>query len=64
MRKGRLPDTVLDDASAEFHDFFERHYAELARFAHLLTGGADGADDLAADALTALWQRWDRLRQA
>src|SRR5690349_3652909 len=55
---------VLDDASAEFHDFFERHYAELARFAHLLTGEADGADDLAADALTALWQRWDRLRQA
>ncbi len=55
---------VLDDASAEFLDFFERHYAELARFAHLLTGEADGADDLAADALIALWQRWDRLRRA
>ncbi|WP_329201315.1 MULTISPECIES: SigE family RNA polymerase sigma factor [unclassified Streptomyces] len=55
---------VLDDASAEFHDFFERHYAELARLAHLLTGETDGADDLAADALIALWQRWDRLRQA
>lgn len=55
---------VLDDASAEFHDFFERHYAELARLAHLLTGDSDAADDLAADALVALWQRWDRLRQA
>ncbi|WP_406179114.1 SigE family RNA polymerase sigma factor [Streptomyces sp. NBC_01006] len=55
---------VPDDASAEFHDFFERHYAELARFAHLLTGDAHGGDDLAADALLALWQRWDRLRQA
>ncbi|MET8546150.1 SigE family RNA polymerase sigma factor [Kitasatospora sp. NPDC004799] len=55
---------LLDDASAEFHDFFERHYAELARFAHLLTGETDAADDLAADALTALWQRWDRLRTA
>lgn len=53
-----------DDASAEFHEFFERHYAELARFAHLLTGEADTADDLAADALVALWQRWDRLRSA
>ncbi|MDX3385367.1 SigE family RNA polymerase sigma factor [Streptomyces niveiscabiei] len=55
---------VLDDASAEFHEFFERHYAELARLAHLLTGESDAADDLAADALVALWQRWDRLRQA
>src|SRR5690349_18446773 len=55
---------VLDDASAEFHEFFERHYAELARLAHLLTGEADAADDLAADALIALWQRWDRLRAA
>ena len=53
-----------DDTSAEFHDFFERHYAELARFANLLTGEADAADDLAADALVALWQRWDRLRAA
>ncbi|MFJ6385679.1 SigE family RNA polymerase sigma factor [Kitasatospora sp. NPDC092039] len=55
---------LLDDTSAEFHDFFERHHAELARLAHLLTGGADAADDLAADALVALWQRWDRVRAA
>jgi RNA polymerase sigma-70 factor (sigma-E family) len=55
---------LLDDTSTEFHDFFERHYAELARFANLLTGEPDVADDLAADALVALWQRWDRLRSA
>ncbi|MBV6699706.1 SigE family RNA polymerase sigma factor [Kitasatospora aureofaciens] len=55
---------LLDDASAEFHHFFERHYAELARLAHLLTGETDAADDLASDALVALWQRWDRLRAA
>jgi RNA polymerase sigma-70 factor (sigma-E family) len=53
-----------DDASAEFHAFFERHYAELARLAHLLTGAPDAADDLAADALLALWHRWDRVRAA
>lgn len=53
-----------DDAAAEFHGFFERHYAELARLAHLLTGEADAADDLAADALVALWRRWDRVRDA
>ncbi|MEU9576472.1 SigE family RNA polymerase sigma factor [Streptomyces chilikensis] len=57
--------TVVDDAaSAEFHAFFERHYAELSRLAHLLTGEPDAADDLAADALLALWQRWDRMRDA
>lgn len=55
---------VVDHRSAEFHDFFERHHAELARFAWLLTGDAGAADDLAADALVALWQRWDRLRAA
>ncbi|MET7455622.1 SigE family RNA polymerase sigma factor [Streptomyces sp. NPDC005574] len=58
-------DTVVDDdASAEFHAFFERHYAELSRLAHMLTGEADAADDLAADALLALWHRWDRVRAA
>ncbi|WP_320773420.1 SigE family RNA polymerase sigma factor [Streptomyces sp. CRN 30] len=57
--------TAVDDAaSVEFHAFFERHYAELARLAALLTGEADAADDLAADALLALWHRWDRVRAA
>lgn len=52
------------DAAAEFRAFFECHYAELARLARLLTGDAEGADDLAADALVALWRRWDRVRAA
>ncbi|MET7682921.1 SigE family RNA polymerase sigma factor [Streptomyces sp. NPDC005423] len=56
--------TVDDDAAAEFRAFFERHYAELSRLAQLLTGEADAADDLAADALLALWHRWDRVRAA
>ena len=55
--------TVVDDTAA-FHAFFERHYAELARLAHLLTGEADAADDLAADALVALWRHWDRAQAA
>jgi RNA polymerase sigma-70 factor (sigma-E family) len=51
-------------AAAEFHEFFERHYAELARLAYLLTGDSDAADDLAADALVAMWHQWDRVRAA
>jgi RNA polymerase sigma-70 factor (sigma-E family) len=56
--------TAVDDDAVAFHAFFERHYAELSRLAHLLTGEADAADDLAADALVALWRRWDRVRDA
>ncbi|MFI5801667.1 SigE family RNA polymerase sigma factor [Streptomyces sp. NPDC051561] len=51
-------------AASEFHEFFERHYDELARLAHLLSGEPDAADDLAADALLAVWHRWDRVRGA
>ncbi|MHC0428945.1 SigE family RNA polymerase sigma factor [Streptomyces sp. O3] len=51
-------------AAAEFHAFFEQQYAALARLAYLLTADADNADDLAADALLALWHRWDRVRAA
>jgi RNA polymerase sigma-70 factor (sigma-E family) len=56
--------TAIEDDAAAFHEFFERHYAELARLAALLTGEADAADDLAADALVVLWRRWDRVRAA
>lgn len=49
------------DEAAAFHAFFERYYSELARLAHLLTGEADAADDLAADALVAVWRHWDRV---
>jgi RNA polymerase sigma-70 factor (sigma-E family) len=51
----------------EFHAFFEAHHAELSRLARLLLGpsdGAEGADDLAADALVAIWHHWDRVRAA
>ncbi|MFC9244235.1 SigE family RNA polymerase sigma factor [Streptomyces sp. NPDC057136] len=55
---------AVDDATREFDAFFEAHFAELSRLAHLLTGDSTGADDLAADALLALWRRWDRMRAA
>ncbi|MFI9805448.1 sigma factor [Streptomyces sp. NPDC052301] len=55
---------VVDAASVEFHAFFERHYAELARLAYRLTGETDVADDRAADALLALRHRWGRVGAA
>lgn len=63
--RGRTEAMTEDEAAAaDFHAFFERHHAELSRLAHLLTGEADAADDLAADAMVALWHRWDRARRA
>ena len=50
--------TTRDDA---FHSFFEAHHAELARLAYLVTGEAEVADDLAADALLEVWRHWDRV---
>jgi RNA polymerase sigma-70 factor (sigma-E family) len=54
------------DPAAEqaFHAFFERQHAELSRLAYLLTGEADVADDLAADALLEVWRHWDRVQAA
>jgi len=52
----------MDTSTEEFHAFFDRYYADLSRFAYLLLGDAEGADDLAADALVAVWRRWDRVR--
>jgi RNA polymerase sigma-70 factor (sigma-E family) len=49
---------------AEFRAFFERHHRELSRFAYLLSGDHDAADDITADALTAAWTHWDRVRSA
>jgi RNA polymerase sigma-70 factor (sigma-E family) len=52
------------EAEHEFLAFFERHHAELSRFAYLMTGESDAADDLAADALTEVWHHWDRVNAA
>ncbi|WP_431682205.1 sigma factor-like helix-turn-helix DNA-binding protein [Kitasatospora sp. KL5] len=52
---------IPDEATADLHAFFDRHHAELARLAHLLTGGTEAADDLAADALAGLGRHWEQV---
>ena len=51
-------------ADQAFHEFFEAHHADLSRLAWLLTGEAEAADDLAADALLEVWRHWDRVSAA
>ncbi len=48
---------------SEFHAFFEQHHRQLARLAYLLTSDHDAADDITADAFTAAWRHWGRVRQ-
>ncbi|MFD0262622.1 sigma factor-like helix-turn-helix DNA-binding protein [Kitasatospora indigofera] len=55
---------ISTEAATGFARFFERRHAELARLAHLLTGGAETADDLAADALATVRRDWERARRA
>jgi RNA polymerase sigma-70 factor (sigma-E family) len=52
------------EAEREFLAFFQRHHAEMSRFAFLMTGEPDAADDLAADALTEVWRYWERVSAA
>jgi RNA polymerase sigma-70 factor (sigma-E family) len=52
------------EAEREFLAFFERYHVELSRFAYLMTGEPEAADDLASDALTEVWRHWERVSAA
>jgi DNA-directed RNA polymerase specialized sigma24 family protein len=52
---------VPDADGYTFAEFFEDHHAELSRLAYLLTGAAELADDLAADALGQVRRHWSRV---
>lgn len=49
---------------ATFDLFFADHYRELARFAYLLTGDHDAADDVTAEAMAETWKNWARVASA
>lgn len=52
------------DHERAFQVFFEQHHADLARLAYLITGDANVADDIAADALVEIWRHWERVEAA
>lgn len=47
----------------EFEDFLDRHLDGLARYARLLAGSREDADDLLADTLIAVYRRWSTVAQ-
>ncbi|NHB84047.1 SigE family RNA polymerase sigma factor [Tessaracoccus sp. HDW20] len=61
--KGNEPDeaSVGERLEHGFTEFVATHGAQLRRTAHLLTGGACGADDLVQDTLVKAWLAWRRI---
>ncbi len=53
---------VSSETDPGFVAFFTTHYGELARASYLLTRDATDADDLAQEAMTRVYERWDRVR--
>lgn len=64
QRSKKLEAAITTSRDDAFHSFFEAHHADLARLAYLVTGEAEVADDLAADALLEVWRHWDRVAAA
>jgi RNA polymerase sigma-70 factor (sigma-E family) len=52
------------DRERAFQVFFERHHADLARLAYLITGDTNAAEDIAADSLVEIWRHWARVEAA
>ncbi|MGA9159738.1 MAG: sigma factor [Actinomycetota bacterium] len=46
---------------ASFEAFFEAEHERLQRALYLVTGDAQGAEELMQDAFIAVWERWDRV---
>ncbi len=55
---------VAEEGRLGFAAFVAQHARGLDRLAYLMVGDEHDAEDLAADALLAAWQHWDRVRQA
>jgi RNA polymerase sigma-70 factor (sigma-E family) len=53
-----------EEMRQEFAAFVAQHARGLDRLAYLMVGDEHAAEDLAADALLATWQHWDRVRGA
>ncbi|WP_232805631.1 SigE family RNA polymerase sigma factor [Glycomyces xiaoerkulensis] len=55
-----VPASPEEDA---FRAFFEQHHRELARFAWLVVGERSAAEDIASDAMLAVWKQWYEVRR-
>ncbi len=61
---GRRPKLAAKAEALSFDDCVVEWMDDLGRMAFLLTGEAEAADDLVADALLAAWERWSAVQSA
>lgn len=52
---------ITTGSESSFEDFFRREFVRLGRALYLLTGTRQDAEDLAAEAMTRVCERWDRV---
>jgi RNA polymerase sigma-70 factor (sigma-E family) len=56
-----LRGVVTQRAEEDFHAFVTRSLPSLLRFAHLVSGNAEVAEDLVSTALLRSWRVWERV---
>ncbi len=49
-------------ATAQFEEFFSGRYRSAVRFAYLLTGSGEVAEELAQEAFLQVFRRWEEIR--
>jgi RNA polymerase sigma factor (sigma-70 family) len=55
---------VAGAASVQFEDLYEQFYTDVFRYAFVLTGSRDDADDVAAETFARAWRMWRLGREA
>jgi RNA polymerase sigma-70 factor, ECF subfamily len=55
------PDELVDAAPFAFEGFFEEHKERLLRILSVITGSRAESEDLAQEAFTRLFERWERV---
>jgi len=53
---------ATDEPTATFEEFFQANYAVLGRMMLLMTADRQDAEDLAQEAFSRVFERWDRVR--
>jgi RNA polymerase sigma-70 factor, ECF subfamily len=62
VRETPVPGADVPEDGPGFEEFFERHYAPLARGLVLVVGDGGEAEDLAEEAFVRAWDQWERVR--
>jgi RNA polymerase sigma-70 factor (ECF subfamily) len=60
-RDWQSPAVVMDDAPLAFDSFFEAEQDRLLRALALITGSRSEAEDIAQEAFTRVFERWERV---